>query len=204
VVDYGKEEKLVLLGIIESKSAREIAREDIEAHLNDKFELVKAYYNTKSWDHLKSLNEPNKEGFVIKFKNGLRMKIKFEEYVRLHRILTQVSNVDIWKSLMIDEPLDDLLEKVPDEFFNWVKETVKELKGQYEMLEREYKWIYKILMRSAKDRKTFAEFALRYKHPGLLFSMYDGKDYSQAIWKLLRPEWSKPFAEPKELNIFSE
>lgn len=204
VVDYGKDEKLVLLGIIESKSGREIDRENIEANLNDRFELVKAYYNIKSWEHLKSLNEPNKEGFVIKFKNGLRMKIKFEEYVRLHRILTQVSNIDIWESLMKKEPLDELLEKVPDEFFNWVKNTINELETQYQTLEREYKWIYKIINRSAKDRKSFAEIALRYKHPSLLFSMLDGKDYSEAIWKLLRPVWSKPFAEPKELNIFNE
>jgi RNA ligase len=194
VLDYGSEEKLVLLGAIHTQSGVEMHREIMENHLKDSFELVKVYHLTNGWESLKSLNEPNKEGFVIKFENGFRMKIKFEEYVRLHRIITQVSNIDIWERLMKGEPLDELLEKVPDEFFDWVRKTIKELVSTYSFLENEYKWIFKIVNRSAKDRKHFAEMALRYKHPSLLFSMYDGKDYSQAIWKLVRPTWSKPFA----------
>jgi len=194
VLDYGKEEKLVLLGVIHTKSGSEVPRQNIEDRLQDTFELVNVYHFTNGWQALKSLNEPNKEGFVIKFESGYRMKIKFEDYVRLHKIITQVSNVDIWERLMKGEPMDELLEKVPDEFFDWVRATIDELNKSYTMLENEYKWIYKILMRSANDRKTFAELALRYKYPSLLFSMYDGKDYSQGIWKLLRPTWSKPFA----------
>jgi len=53
----------------------------------------------------------------------------------------------------------------------------------------------KVLNRSTSNRKTFAEFALRYKYPNLLFSMLDERDYSQAIWKILRPTWEKPFRE---------
>ena len=194
VLDYGSEEKLVLLGIINTSSAREVDRKYIEYNLKDSFELVKVYHLTDGWESLKSLNEPNKEGFVIKFENGFRMKIKFEDYVRLHRIITQISNIDIWERLMKGDPLDELLDKVPDEFYDWVRKTIKELVSTYSFLENEYKWIFKIVNRSAKDRKEFAEMALRYKHPGLLFNMYDGKDYSQAIWKLVRPAWSKPFS----------
>jgi RNA ligase len=194
VLDYGSKEKLVLLGIINNSSAREVDRKYIEYNLQDSFELVKVYHLTDGWEALKSLNEPNKEGFVIKFENGFRMKIKFEDYVRLHRIITQISNIDIWERLMKGEPLDELLDKVPDEFYDWVRKTIKELVSSYSFLENEYKWIFKIVNRSAKDRKHFAEMALRYKHPSLLFNMYDGKDYSQVIWKLVRPAWSKPFS----------
>lgn len=193
VLDYGAEEKLVLLGVIHTSDGLEIPRQYVEEFLQDSFELVNVYHFTDGWQALKSLNVPNKEGFVIRFENGFRMKIKFEEYVRLHKIITQVSNIDIWERLMNGEPMDELLEKVPDEFFDWVRGTIDELMKSYTMLENEYKWIYKILNRSTQDRKKFAELALRYKHPSLLFSMLDGKDYSQAIWKLVRPSWSKPF-----------
>ena len=195
VLDYGKEEKLVLLGVINTKDGYEIPRKNIENFLKDSFELVKAYNYTNGWASLKSLNEPNKEGFVIKFENGFRMKIKFEDYVRLHKIITQVSNIEIWERLMKGEPMDELLEKVPDEFFDWVRATINELEHSYKMLENEYRWIYKIVSRATSERKLFAEMALRYKHPSILFSMLDGKDYSSAIWKLLRPTWSKPFAK---------
>jgi RNA ligase len=195
VVNYGDVEKLVLLGVIETASGREISRINIEEHLGNSFELVKMYNFTDSWKELKGHNEDNREGYVLRYANGFRMKVKFEEYVRLHRIITQISTTDIWEMLKNNEPMDKLLEMVPDEFYNWVRMTVNELNSSYEMLENEYKWIFKILNRSINDRKTFAEYALKYKYPSLLFSMLDGRDYSQNIWKLIKPNWSKPFKD---------
>ena len=123
------------------------------------------------------------------------MKIKFEEYIRLHRILTNVSNINIWESLKDNISFDEILDKVPDEFYNWVRDTRNELINQYEKIEKEYKWIFKVINRSpnCEDRTVFAEYAKKYKYPYLLFSMLDGKDYSSKIWKLIRPTYSKPF-----------
>jgi hypothetical protein len=42
-------------------------------------------------------------------------------------------------------------------------------------------------------QKDFAENAKEYDHPSILFSMLNGKDVSPFIWKLIRPEYSKPF-----------
>ena len=43
------------------------------------------------------------EGFVLVYESGLRAKIKFAEYIRLHRILTGVSERDIWRALAFDQ-----------------------------------------------------------------------------------------------------
>lgn len=195
VVDYGAAEKLVLLGIIKTRDGREISRNDIECSLDPAFELVNIYHIKENWDHLVTLSKPNKEGFVIRFSNGFRVKVKFEEYIRLHRIITNISSTDIWEMLAANKPLDEILEKVPDEFFDWVRETEAKLKSEFEMLENEYKWIYKFISGSpsANTRKGFAERAMFYKHPSLLFKMSAGKDYAPWIWKLIKPEWSKPF-----------
>jgi RNA ligase len=153
---------------------------------------------------LKEKNTSNKEGFVIRFHpSNFRMKIKFEEYVRLHRILTNVSNINIWESLRDNISFDEILDKVPDEFYNWVRDTKNELINQYETIEKEYQWIFKVINESPnKDltqklkteyRSAFAEYAKKHEHPHLLFSMLDGKDYSKTIWKLIRPTYSKPF-----------
>jgi RNA ligase len=195
VVNYGSEEKLVLLSVIVTADGREVPRKDIEEHLGNHFDLVKGYNITESWEHLRSQNEPNREGYVIRFSNGFRVKVKFEEYVRLHRIITNVSNLDIWEKLRAAKPLDELLEKVPDEFFDWVKETARDLIVRYRNVERDYcSYFFDITDRVlSSDRKAYAEEALHYRHSGILFSMYDGKDYSQAIWKMIRPTYSKPF-----------
>jgi RNA ligase len=128
------------------------------------------------------------------------MKIKGDEYVRLHRILTNVSNRDIWEYLKDGKPMDEILDKVPDEFYDWVRNTKNELLTQYQTLEREYQWIFKIINRvpDIGERKVFAEYAKRYKHPSLLFNMLDGRDYSEQIWKLIYPSYSKPFKKDEE------
>jgi RNA ligase len=121
----------------------------------------------------------------------------------LHRILTNISNRDIWEYLKEGKPLDDIIEKVPDEFYNWVKETKENLLTQYTTLENEYKWIFKIINRvpNIENRAIFAQYAKKYKYPGILFSMLDGKNYSEQIWKLIYPNYSKPFKKDEKENI---
>jgi len=146
---------------------------------------------------LKAKNLQNKEGYILRFfPSNFRCKIKFEDYVRLHRIITNFSNVDIWEAMMIGQNLGEALTDVPDEFDAWVKSVQTELQSQFDVIENEYKRIYKSIMSNpdaAGDRKVFAQFALLYKYPSILFSMRDGKSYAESIWKNIRPVYSKPF-----------
>ena len=45
--------------------------------------------------------------------------------------LTNISSRDIWEYLKDGKPMDEILDKVPDEFYNWVKDTKEELLNQY-------------------------------------------------------------------------
>lgn len=163
-------------------------------------------FNKETFDTYKKLNTPNSEGFVIRFyPSNFRMKIKFEEYIRLHKILTNVSSRDIWEYLKEDKPFDELLEKVPDEFNSWVKETVKDFVIRFENIEKEYKWIFNKIRnvyfesyQKEFTRAEFAELAKRYSHPSILFNMLDGKSYKNIIWKILYPPYSKPFKKDEE------
>ena len=123
VCDYDFED-VVLLGIINTKTGSEINlhsdTEDIRIQnivKNIGFNVVMRY-NTfgEGFDVLKREISNSKEGYVIRFKNGMRMKIKGDEYVRLHRILTNFSTTDIWELLMTNGNMDEFLERVPDEF----------------------------------------------------------------------------------------
>ena len=158
-------------------------------------------FNKETFDTYKKLNTSNSEGFVVRFyPSNFRMKIKFEEYVRLHKILTNVSSRDIWEYLKEDKSFDELLEKVPDEFNSWVKETVKDFVVRYENIEKEYQWIFNKIRNTYFEahqkecnRREFAELAKRYNHPSILFNMLDGKEYKSIIWKILYPPYTKPF-----------
>jgi RNA ligase len=210
VCDYDYED-LVMLAVIDNKDGYELRIHDNDIHMegirfvnlynNLGFKIVKKYDGVDDYKQLKSMIGNNAEGFVIKFKSGFRMKIKGEEYVRLHRILTNFSNVDIWELLKDGKDLDEFLERVPDEFDSWVRNTIKDIKTEYEKLDNEYKWIFKVLMRSpqSENKKGFAEHAKNYKHSGILFKMFEDKEYSHYIWKQIRPIYSKPFWQKEEL-----
>jgi RNA ligase len=205
VVDYKGEEKLVVLGAIHTETGNEVPDSSLFFLQESGFELVMTY---KTWgetyDLLKEEISNDREGYVIKFKNGFRMKIKGEEYVRLHKILTNISNKDIWEYLKDNKPFDELLEKVPDEFNEWVKTTVRDLRyGCFQLRERAGKLHDGFRYGKFGDRdpepskKEFAEFVMKQDKilSPILFSMWDNNNekVDEIIWKLIKPKYSKPF-----------
>lgn len=188
VIDYGKLRELKLLAIRDTKTGEEFPLEDIG------FPVVKKFDGIKDFRKLKELEEDNKEGFVIKFKSGFRMKVKFEEYKRLHRIFTNVSNKSIWEILKDGGDFKELIDRVPDEFFNWLDNTKKDLLRQYKQIEDNSKQQYRS-PDEFKSMQDFAEYTLKQPYPTVLFKMKDGRDYSEFIWKTIRPEYSRPFKQ---------
>ena len=196
VVDYGNEEKLVVLGGFHTETGEEIPDSSLFWTQDSGFEVATTY---KTWneifDLLKKDIPNNKEGYVVKFKNGFRMKIKGEEYKRLHKVLTNISNRDIFEYVKEGKPLDEILDKVPDEFYNWVKETKHHFEQQFKTIDLEYRLIFKNIreINNITDKKTFAHYALSYSNSSILFAMFDDKEYKHMIWKMIYPSYSKPF-----------
>jgi len=188
VVDYGDAEELILLGI--KSKEYECNYEELVAVSKYLGCKVTQLFHFEDYTEIQKLNWANTEGFIVRFSNGDRCKIKFEEYLRLHKIMTEVSTTGIWESLKNGDDVAELLKDVPDEFYDKIDEYVEELVSQYIMLEREYTWIFNKL-KDIEDRAKFAELAKRYKHPQLLFKMMDGSDYSEALWRIIKPEWKK-------------
>jgi len=158
VVNYGKE-KITFLSVTTPEGELNWTTAKSIFYLSsikeeDVVDSTMVTFNKETFDTYKKLNTPNHEGFVIRFyPSNFRMKIKFDEYVRLHRILTNISNRDIWEYLKDDKPFDELLEKVPDEFNDWVKETVKDFVIRFENIEREHKWIHEHYIKGRKLRR---------------------------------------------------
>ena len=85
----------------------------------------------KMAEELKAFCIRNEEGFVLVYENGFRVKVKFKEYVRLHSLLTNVTPKKIWENLMNGDPLEELIEAIPDESWNWIKDEIKRLNTAY-------------------------------------------------------------------------
>jgi RNA ligase len=196
VVDYGDYEGLVLLGTFD-KNGKEY---DVEMWSQYGFDVVKKYDGIKDFKELKSMVKDNQKGFVVKFSNGDRVKVKGVEYLRLHKIMTNVTTTGVWEYLKNGEDVLELLKDVPDEFYNKIKSYVKDLRYAYfQISERAGKLHDGFRYGKYGDvdpeptKKEFAEFVLKREkilHP-VMFAMWDKKDYSEIIWNLIRPEFKK-------------
>jgi hypothetical protein len=192
VVDYGNNEELVLLAAIHTDSGDEVPITGVFQQFSNPFASVKSYDGIKDIHKLKELSKENAEGFVIRFESGLRLKLKFDEYVRLHKLLTQVSSYSIWELLKNNQPFDELLENVPDEYYEWVKQTTNSITEAYDEIDKTCSKIYGT-MPQFDTRREAAEYVLKTPYPSIIFSMMDKKDYEHIIWKLVKPQYSQPF-----------
>lgn len=187
VVDYGDKRELVLLAMLDTATGSDLPLEELG------FPVVKKYDGLTDLHALKARQEANKEGFVVRFRSGLRLKVKFEDYVRIHKIITRVSSITIWEYLRDAKPLNELLEEVPDEFFYWVRAKVAQLEAAYTQIEAAAKAEFRVL----ESRKESALYYQSCQYPAILFKLYEGKKYDQIIWKMVRPAFEKPFTNER-------
>jgi RNA ligase len=86
--------------------------------------------------------------------------------------------------------LKEILDRVPDEFYDWVKLTEQGLFNNFKAIEAKAKTEFKVLA----TRKDTALYYQTCSYPAILFKMMEDKPYDQIIWKMIRPKFEKPFA----------
>ena len=78
--------------------------------------VKKYFYNSieeivaicKNLDH-------NSEGFVIQFLDGYRIKIKGDEYCRVHRLISNVTPLRVWDMMLNGDNMDVVAKQLPEE-----------------------------------------------------------------------------------------
>ena len=190
VVDYGTRTELVLLAVINIANTKELNfKKEAE-------ELGLSYvpeYRFKNLDEaeewLSGFKGTEKEGLVLHYKNGLRIKIKSDDYKRIHKILTGISAKDIWASLKAGASLDPILELAPDELYQWIKDTERELVKEKDGILNSARAVSKEAAKLS-TRKEQAAFVLKYPSiKGIVFSFLDGReeDAEQGAWDIVKP-----------------
>lgn len=196
VLDYGDDEKLVLLGTFD-KDGKEV---DIDMWSQYGFDVVKKYDGIKDFKELKSMIKDDQEGFVVRFTNGDRIKVKGVEYLRLHKIMTNMSTTAVWECLKNGDDIETILKDVPDEFYEKIKSYVRDLRyGFFQISERAGKLHdgFRYGKYNDKDpeptKKEFAEFVFKQQKvlQPVMFAMWDKKNYDEIIWRIIRPEFKK-------------
>ena len=186
VVDYKDKEELVFLAAFLTETGEEIV--SYESVMREcGFPCVKTYDGYYDYTELRALNWENSEGFVVVFENGDRVKIKFEDYLKLHRKVTNLNALRIWEWYSEGRDMDECIEYVPDEFYEWIKK-------QWDQLDKQYNDIYEVchteymkLKGETNTRPEFAKKAVTHQHAKILFDFYNMKDVFGSICKLIKP-----------------
>lgn len=184
VVDYPYEAKLTLLTIIDNSTFEEPSDPKLLG-----FESVERYY-FDSYTDLKKKDLPNKEGYIIKFDNGQRCKIKFDNYIQKHFFNFSLSTKLVWRHLK-EGTLDILIEDLPDESHVLIDRCGFKLLLDFERVRRVLEHNLSVVKTIDFDsRKDLVEFIKdKMSHPNLTLALYDRKVISDEIYRLIEPEF---------------
>lgn len=186
VVDYKDRDDLVLLGAVEIATGRSLPALDprlVEWPGSRAMMLAECTVA----EALALPPRLNAEGVVLHLLDtDERVKVKQEDYVKLHRIVTGFNERVVWEHLSAGKPLADLLTPLPDEFHDWANRIASALEAAVAADALEIERAYANLVASLPEgwgRKEFAAQAKAHPMPWGLFARLDGKDYHPAIWK---------------------
>jgi RNA ligase len=122
VVDYGNMEELVLTGVVSKSDGEEAIPGVLNEYANSLNVKCAMAHSFKSLDDLaiycKTLPSQN-EGFVVTFpSNGLKVKVKGDEYLRIHKIISNLTPLAFWEAWDCKEKKIPAvyLQQVPEEF----------------------------------------------------------------------------------------
>lgn len=227
VVDYGATETLVLITAIRTDSGADVPPWEIDWWNGDR---VATFPWVRSMDQAYRTGTANdmqdQEGVVACWFRGdrptVRVKVKHPEYVRLHRIITNMSARRLWETAAVSdlrnrgctakeigwatglsaERVDQmlaqpdlfgpLLEKVPDEFYQWVKGQLNGFDDAVEAFVKDARARWGEV-RNLQSRKQVAAALRGDPLASAVFKLLDGRDIAPMAWRSVRPAHELPF-----------
>ena len=200
IVDYGDVEELRLIGMMDTESGKEIpwkACKDyamiLEMPIAEQFD-----YSIEKMLELQKTIPKDNEGFVVRFGNDFRVKIKGEEYMKMARIISQLAPLVLWEKMENGIVCQEFLKTIPEEFYDEVDKIVFTLEKRYDIISKQ---IHEEVM---NVRSRFAEYAggeffkmvglymqdIRntFEHSSAVFAILRGNDIDDYIKKVIRPK----------------
>ena len=194
VVDYGDTDDIFMLGMIDNISGKDISPSEAEMHLGHIFTFAKRYDGLKDWRNIREeFSGENREGFVVRFSNGFRMKMKYEDYFKKHFLKSYLTEkhvfsfyydnkVDELHELMVefDEENQMMIEKMLQKFdyhYNRIKETAQ---AEFE------KMGYPV--GTQMNKETAERIKKECKYDCLVFRLVRGLDIDYDVMNILKKE----------------
>jgi RNA ligase len=185
VVDYGNFSDIVLLGVHDH--GKWISADDVDWPGS----------KTTTFD-VNSLQQAldlpvrdGKEGLVVYFPaTDYRVKIKYAEYIEIHRAVFNLNKKEVWRTIMAGN-LRKLMDTVPDEFHSYIINVATELRQQVIQSIHEAMATYTYAMnRKPSSRADFYSLVGGTNQTAEAMLLYDRqlKKLNDRLWKKVEPK----------------
>lgn len=192
VVDYGTLDDLVLLGGVVIATGEYLSPAHTALSCAWDGPQAKVFDYDTLRDALAAADRPGMEGMCVRYldRNHI-VKIKQEDYVRLHRIVTGLSERTVWEHMTEAKPLEDLLAPLPDELHDWTRDVWSRIETEALDIEGRARGAHAAItavLPEDFERRDYAEEAKqRAPLTPLLFQLLDGRDPRPSILRTLKP-----------------
>lgn len=138
IVNYGQARELVLLTAFVTKTGQEIY--EILPFLRTRMRIAPESLPTLA-EMLQAQKTLSKdiEGFVVVFDDGLRVKIKGDEYMKVARLISGMSPICLWENMKDGKVNVKLLEALPEEFRKEYEKVRDKLEAAYKKVSYDIK-----------------------------------------------------------------
>jgi RNA ligase len=195
VLDYGELDDLILLGAVHNQYGWYYGPNEAAGMLNWTGPVTEVFEYRTTNDCFK-VHRSNAEGLVIRAGSEM-VKLKQEDYVALHKLVTGLNERAVWERLKAGETRDSICASLPDEFHGFVDRVADELETKFNEIYHsshvDYCKVLNIMpgkssMGKADWRKMFASHAVKMPNYDLIFNYLDNRPVQESIWKMIRPK----------------
>jgi len=216
-------EGLVLLSVYDLTNGHELPYEAVQSLARYSSLRVTERHEYDSIDELLTLAETlpsTREGFVVRFDSGYRMKIKGDEYCRVHRLISNVKPIYIWECLMNGDDIKEIRKQLPEElrkdfdnittilqdkFDIFIGKIEKEHEKTKDLSDKELGLLLKSLKGEIDETIRSTLFLVR-KKDLLVESKVGGSSMRKRVFNMFKPKANKlaGYVPTSAMNRFDE
>jgi len=195
ILDYKGERTLYVLAAFNRHTSEEYPRSKVEewAKLAD-LPIVTKHDSLKIEDCLKIAKEmEGREGFVIRFADGRRVKVKTDWYCHIAKIMSNMTPISLWECMKDGKVPGERMREIPEELRPLAEQYKDKIEGQFSKLKDDVIGRLKPLLEKYKDsgdRKSFAMEVADMPHltKRCSFLLLDKKSIDQVIMNEIYPK----------------
>ena len=202
VINYGDTDDIFLISVRDTVTGIE---ESLDMY-DGMFKCAKRY-DADDYTKLRELYDgDNREGFVVLFSNGFRMKLKYAQYFRMHFLRSYLNDNFIFQSLAQGwyNDIKPYLNEFDEENKIYIQQLVAKDCSEYGRTNSHVRFIYNNLMSwGLAEHDIIDEIKKNKEYSNILFCLKNGKPHNVAIWNYLKRKHNIKY-RGKFINLFKK